>query len=278
VAWGALAALIVGWALARAFLVEPAGVEAVKVEIPAPGLDPGLDGLRIVHVSDLHFRRRGAKEEKAAAAVREARPDLVFLTGDYLAPEGDLRALEMFLTELVGGRPAFAVLGNHDRRPDVDVEALIPALESAGAHVLVNDRARVNVRGASIDVIGVDDPHRDRDDLDLALDRPDRPSRSPREGEKGFALLLAHSPDIVLRSRAKEVDLILCGHTHGGQIRLPLVGPLKTNTRVGRKAAAGLASVGGARVYVTRGIGENRLRVRFCCRPEVTVITLRCWG
>ncbi len=277
--WAAIfgLALIVSGAV-RAFLIEPNRVEVVHQEIEIPGLDPGLDGVRIVHLSDLHMRRYDDKERQVVAAVRGARPDLLCLTGDYVEETGALALLAPFLMEIARGRPAFAVLGNHDHLPEVDLGTLVSTLERSGVRVLINDRTVVSLRGVRIDVVGVDDPHTERDDLDAALDRTDLVGPAPRTAlgnEQRFRLLLAHSPDIVSNDRAKTADLILCGHTHGGQVRAPFIGALRTNTRIGRRAAGGLAHVDGARLYVTRGVGESGMRARFGCRPEVSVLTLR---
>src|SRR5690606_32572234 len=118
-------------------------------------------------------------------------------------------------------------------------------LERSGVRVLQNDRAVAGLRQVRIDVVGVDDPYTGRDDLDAALDRTDRP---PFGAERRFTLLLAHSPDIVANKRAKVADLILCGHTHGGQIRAPFLGALRTNTKLGRRAASGLVEIDGVKL------------------------------
>lgn len=271
VMWAAavLALALIVYASVRAFVIEPNHAELVARDVPIPGLDAGLDGFRIVHLSDFHMERYGDKERMVVAAVRDVRPDLLCLTGDYVEKTGRLAVLAPFLMELARGRAAFAVLGNHDHQAAVNLKLLVGAMERAGIRVLINDRA--TAQGGRIEVVGVDDPHLGRDDLDAALGRPGGSAR----GERRFTLLLAHSPDIVSRKRATEADLILCGHTHGGQLRAPFLGPIKTNTRIGRKAAAGLVEIDGLRIYVTRGVGESGLRARYACRPEVTVLALR---
>lgn len=262
----AVAALAALYALFRAYFVEPHHLEVVHTEVPIPGLPEALDGVRIALLTDFHLTGFGDEQRQVIQAVRDASPDLLCLGGDFIEKDRNLQFLIPYVMELGRGRKAFAVLGNHDHGRGVDTSRLMDDLRRAGIQLLVNESAVARIRGVAIDVAGVDDPHTGRADLGKALARV--------RGER-FVLLLAHSPDILLDPGVGRADLVLSGHTHGGQVRLPVLGPLRTATRVGRKAAAGLVEMGGTRIYISRGLGLSFLPIRFGCRPEVSVLTLR---
>ena len=307
--------IVVGWLVAagvlvliyfafRAFVVEPFHLEVKEIEVHVTGLPPALDGLRLAHVSDLHLRGIGDVEWAVIHAVRSADPDLLCLTGDYL---GDAKAeafLVPFLMEMCQGRRSFAVLGNHDHGDAIDTEALRHTLQRSGAVVLSNAVHRVVMRDVPIYVAGVDDPHTGLADVQATMAQipateggqqggPEGVSPDRRDDER-FVLLLAHSPDVLLDDAAWGADLVLAGHTHGGQICLPGIGPLKTNTRIGRRAVSGLvrlsqgAGAAGQKAdrntggeageivaHVSRGVGTTGPHARLYCRPEVTILTLR---
>jgi predicted MPP superfamily phosphohydrolase len=165
---------------------------------------------------------------------------------------------------------AFAVLGNHDYdrhgrehrgEHGHDVSAV---LAEAGIQVLSNSAH--SALGAGLFIAGVDDPSRRRDDLDRAM------AGVP---EGACCLLLAHSPDVVLRLGQHRPGLVLAGHTHGGQIRLPLAGPLITMSRLPRRQVMGLHEHQGVPTFVSRGIGYSGVNLRLWCPPEVALLTLR---
>lgn len=250
----------------RARAVEPYDLEVVEKEVFIPGLPEVLDGLRIAHLSDLHLERIDDVERRAIEEVRRAGPDLICLTGDFVDDRKNLPFLVPYLMELCRGKRAYAVLGNHDYDERADPERLKLELRRAGVRVLMNEAVVERFRGEWVAVAGVDDPHTGRADVAAALGG---------EAKSHFTLLLAHSPDVLLDPAAAGAGLVLCGHTHGGQVRLPLIGPLLTNTRIGRRAAAGEGAIGGARFYVSRGLGASGLRLRLFCRPELALLTLR---
>lgn len=260
-------AAIAAYLFLRAYVVEPYDLEVVERELHFAGLPEGLDGLRIAHLSDFHLERFDDVERRAIEAVRRADPDLICLTGDFIDDRKHLQFLVPYLMELCRGKRAYGVLGNHDYSERVDPEWLKRELGRAGVHLLVNEGVTERVRGVWITIAGVDDPHTGRADVARALKR--------EQGSPSFTLMLAHSPDVLLDPGAAKADLVLCGHTHGGQVCLPFVGPLRTNTRIGRRAAQGEGEIGGARYYVSRGLGTSMLRLRLFCRPELAVLTLR---
>lgn len=250
-------------------LVPHGRLRHVSLSLATEGLPSELDGLRVGHITDLHFGRRARYLEAIVEWARSVTVDLWAVTGDLLEGAGGLRAVETLVDSLVAPLGRWFVAGNNDNRLLPVFGGLRPVLEPFGLRVLTNEGVTLTHKGGQLAVAGVDDPTRFRDDLSAALgglrDAP-------------FVLLLAHSPGIVFRDTPLPPNLILAGHTHGGQICLPPLGPLIGRTRqpgCRRRMAAGLFQRGSSVVYVSRGIGTSILPMRVCCRPEVTTITLR---
>jgi predicted MPP superfamily phosphohydrolase len=250
-------------------VVPPPRVHLTRYTIAVPGLAPELDGLRVLHVSDLHLHGGSAPAEQVPALVAGVPHDLAVYTGDYIESDEDIPHLAALLARMPRAA-AYAVLGNHDYRPfgrpggHNDVRRLRAVLDAGGIHVLANT-AQV-VYGGRLAIAGVDDPATGRDDPERALARV--PATS-------CCLLLAHSPDVALHLGARRPGLILAGHTHGGQVRLPLVGALVTRSRLPRRLAMGLHSYRDVQLFVSRGIGYSGLSLRLQCPAEVALLTLR---
>ncbi|HWE61119.1 MAG TPA: metallophosphoesterase [Chloroflexota bacterium] len=235
-----------------------------------PRLPARLDGVRVLHLSDLHLHAGPQGAWQIPALVATTRHDLICYTGDFIDSDDDLPRLARFLERMPRGAPAYAVLGNHDYTPYGrgrgvnDVRRLRRTLAAAGITILTNEARPLY--GEALYLVGVDDPATGRDNLARAL------ARAPASA---CSLLLAHSPDIVLRLGAYRPSVILAGHTHGGQIRLPLVGALLTESHIPRRLAMGLHTYHGAQLFVSRGIGYSGLDIRIGCPPEVAVLTFR---
>ncbi|MCS7265533.1 MAG: metallophosphoesterase [Armatimonadetes bacterium] len=221
------------------------------------------EGFRIAHISDLHMTKIGLKEKKALDLVKEFCPDMIALTGDLIPLGKGLEAAEEFLRALSEIAPLFAVEGNSEVVNGLS-RHFAKMVESLGGHWLHNEALEFR---KGIWVAGTADPHWRRDDIVKTL------SAIPSDA---FCLLLSHSPDIVRYRESSRADLILCGHTHGGQIRLPFLGPLYIRARYIRKDLAwGMHELGnGAKVITTSGIGTTRLPIRFLCPPEVVGVTV----
>jgi predicted MPP superfamily phosphohydrolase len=224
-----------------------------------------LDGLTVLHITDLHLDCRADFPARLAEAVTSLDYDLCVLTGDYrFHTDGDpgpaLEGLSI-LRQALRGR-ALAVLGNHDN------SQMIPAMTELGYLVLYNQALQVERDGESLYFVGVDDPHFfQTDDLAGALGQvPDGVTR----------VLLAHSPEIYRLAESEDVDFMLCGHTHGGQIALPGGRALYFNARCPRLLSAGSWRYGTLAGYTSVGAGSSVLDVRFNCRPEVTLHRLTC--
>lgn len=269
---GSLALAAVGIVcFAYGYFVEPYWPQVTHVRVESPKLRGAQRPVRVVHISDLHCDPEPRLEERLPDLIAAERPDLIVFTGDSLnSPEG-LPVLRKLLPRLAAVAPTYAVRGNWDtafwRRQEL--------FEGTGVVELKKEAARVDVAGTSVWVAGA---------AFASLDEPP-------EGEAGgirnalrdvppeaFTLFLYHTPDLILEAAGTgRVDLYCAGHTHGGQVALPLYGALVTLSKFGKKYESGLHREGGTWLYVTRGVGMEggpAPRVRFFARPEVSVIEL----
>ncbi len=265
----AAAALLGAGGLLYAREVETRLVEVKHVVLTLPRLAPEFDGYRLVQIGDLHLddwvkpeRLRGIAQK-----VNEQRPDLVAITGDfasYSAEQLDARRLIEALRDLRARDGRVAILGNHDYL--TDVKLVRRCIREAGVTELINDAITLERGGSALHVAGIDDVMEGRSRLDLVL------QELP---ESGAAILLAHEPDFADVSAATgRFDLQLSGHSHGGQIGVPLLRRLVLPP-FSQRYTRGLYQVGGMILYTNRGLGFVHLRLRFLCRPEITVFTLR---
>lgn len=251
----------------HAFLAHLPGNQIFQVEYVERTLHPARlpaawDGLTVLHLSDLHFHGTPDRAYFEAVLDRCAawEPDLVCLTGDIADSDTHHAWIEPLLGRLRWKVAAFAILGNHDHRHDVEV--IRAELRKLGMSVLVNDWLEAEVRGERVAVIGHEGPWL-RGEPDL--------STCP---EGVFRLCLSHTPDHMAWARRNGIDLVLAGHVHGGQIRMPPFGSILVPSRCGRRYDSGAFEEGGTLLHVSRGLsGEHP--VRYNCRPEVTLITLR---
>ena len=257
-----IAAAAAAGALAwQAGLREAATLSLERAPLAVPGLPGELAGLRLLHLSDLHLRRR-SRLVPLLRVVSDAHPDLVVITGDLIGGRGGIDRSASFL-EAISAYPLYCCPGNADyvrdggRRLDFDL------WRRCGAQVLINQAQPLGRSPAWI--AGVDDPHRRRDDLAAAL--------APVPAE-AFLILLAHSPDTIFRPGAARPQLTLCGHTHGGQVCLPGGWPPYAHVRAGRRYASGVHPQGRGVLVVSRGVGTTRLPVRLFCPPQAVLWTL----
>ena len=237
-----------------------------QVQVPIAGLHSALDGFKIVQLSDIHFLPFTPLMlvEKAIAIVGSRNPDLVVLTGDFVTHDPDtIFGIVAALGKLNATYGLFAVLGNHDVRTGARI--VRQGLEEAGITILHNRGFTFNVGQGQLNLAGVDDCIWGHPDIKAALDNLS--SHAP-------TLLLAHEPDVIDDfSKAGPIALQLSGHTHGGQVRLPLLGT-PVLPKLGEKYIEGLHRVNGSWVYTNRGLGMVSMPIRFNCPPEITEITL----
>jgi predicted MPP superfamily phosphohydrolase len=262
------AATLLGWVL-YARQVETRRLEVKHVALTLPRLAPEFDGYRLVQMGDLHLDDWVNPErlKEIAQKVNEQSPDLLAITGDfasYSAEQLDARVLIEALSGFRARDACVAVLGNHDYL--TDVKLVRRCIREAGVTELINGVITLKRGESALHVAGIDDVMEGRSRLDLVL----------RElPESGAAILLAHEPDFADVSAATgRFDLQLSGHSHGGQIGIPLLRRLVLPP-FSQRYTRGLYEVGGMILYTNRGLGFVHLRLRFLCRPEITVFTLR---
>jgi predicted MPP superfamily phosphohydrolase len=262
-----VSAVGVGW-LGYGYAVNE-HVEISRVEVKLADLDSAFEGLTVAQLSDLHLGLYTSADylRHCVEIVNALQPDLVALTGDYtyisrkyVEPVADV------LSELKPRIGSYAVLGNHDYYQGAG--HAVRALRRAKLNVLVDGHDRLDWRGGRLSIFGVDDLYYgDTNEVRLLS------QASPNEPR----LLLAHNPDFIGRLIEKRlrVDLMMSGHTHGGQIRFPLVGAPHIDSRFGQRFARGLNQWEQIQIYTTRGIGMVGLPVRIACPPEIVLYTLR---
>jgi uncharacterized protein len=267
--WASLAAGLAGLAgLIYIRRIEPAWLEISQLELALPRLAPEFDGFRLVQISDIHMdgwmnRNRLAE---VVSLVNELQPDLVAITGDFVThrPKKYSRDLIDNLVKLKATYGAAAVMGNHDHWSN---PAVVRQVIKDSGLIDLNNRVHSLKRGeASLHMAGLDCIMEGQDRLDLVLDQMP---------EDGAAVLLAHEPDVADRSAASgRFDLQISGHSHGGQVNIPLVGPPYL-PEMAEKYPLGLYQIDGMLLYTNRGLGMVHMPFRFNSRPEMTVYTLR---
>lgn len=256
---------------ARHFLVRLPGNEILKLDmteraIDIPRLPLALDGLSIVHVSDFHFTGRVGKAyfQQVVHRSNQREPDLVAITGDLVDRPEYIDWVPDTLGRLRGRYGVYFVLGNHDLRADTD--RLRRVLVDSGLVDLGGRWIGLQVRGEPVVLAGNELPW-----MAPAADMTRCPERRGAGGP--LRIVLTHSPDQLDWAQAQDVDLLLAGHTHGGQIRLPLIGPVLSPTRVGVRYASGVFYAPPTVMHVTRGV-SGQFPVRLKCPPEMAYLLL----
>jgi uncharacterized protein len=255
----------------EAVVLEPDRLVVRRTDVALPSCPAALEGLRIAALSDIHAGAPHVNAAKLRLLVERTnaeRPDLVVLLGDYVikgVPGGRFMAAEATARELAALRAplgAVAVLGNHDWW--YDGPRVRKALVGAGFRVLDNEAVALERGGRRFWVAGIGD-------LWTGSPDPERALATVPDGEP--VLALTHNPDIFPEVPAR-VALTLAGHTHGGQVRLPLLGAPIVPSRFGQRYAEGLVEEQGRRIFVTPGIGTSIVPVRLGVPPEISVVVL----
>ncbi len=270
-----LVLLVLAALVAACILLSKYGLEVTRLKLGFEELPAGFDGFRIVQLSDLHGSRFGENNARLLEAVAAEGPDIIALTGDFLdegETERELPELEALVRELSAIAPVYFVSGNHDWASG-EAYTLFETLEAAGAVCLRNEHLRLERGGDSIVLAGVDDPNGPAE-----MPEPDEFVASLRqEAPDSFVLLLAHRAYWAERYPELDVDLILCGHTHGGIVRLPFVGGLAaSNMGLFPEYDAGLFELPSYTLFISRGLGNSVPLPRFLNTPEVVSIELKC--
>lgn len=239
-------------------------------------LPDAFAGYRIAHISDLHNTEIGEDNEKLIAMLREAEPDIIAVTGDLIdSRKTDIDAAVRFAAQAVGIAPVYYVTGNHEARVS-EYADLREKLRELGVTVLEDERVTLEKEGESVVLIGANDPSFRTDYLfgDSAAVMEDK-LRLLTQEEDGCRILLSHRPELFDVYAANGTDLVLAGHAHGGQIRLPFTGGLiAPNQGLFPEYDSGLYTDGKTNMVVSRGIGNSLFPLRFNNRPEVLLVLL----
>ncbi|MBO0724163.1 MAG: metallophosphoesterase [Blastocatellia bacterium] len=259
-------------AILRAAMIEPHQIEITHQTIAIEKLPVEFQGMRVVQLSDVHHSPF-LDEDRINEAVRMANdlgPDLVVLTGDYISHSRDyISPCAQALGRLRAPHGVFAVLGNHDHWTDGAM--MRAALADQGIHVLCNESERIERGSSYIRLAGVDDLMVKRDNLWQALEETYWDETR---------ILLSHNPAIIREAARAGVDLVLSGHTHGGQINWRLLtGRQDRKTarwlrRPSRRLMRGHAQLGSTQLYVNRGLGTVVVPLRYGCPPEITLLEI----
>lgn len=279
--------------LSYSYFIEPHRLVISPSEVEVHNWDNRFDGLRIVAISDIHGGSNGVDDAQLQRVVKASNaqdPDLVVLLGDYVSQTGPVqgdgkRALRMpvrTIAENLSGLRSklgvFAVLGNHDGWHD-DSE-IAAELSTHGIKVLDGEVATLSRNGASLRILGLKDQLKIASWDTYTADARDQLAATSGTGN---VLVLAHSPDvapIIMGSDpiSRDLRLMFAGHTHGGQVWLPVLGRPIVPSSYGQKLAAGHVHDGGLDIFVTTGIGTSILPFRFMVPPEIAVVTVRSAG
>lgn len=268
---GALVSGVVGVATLVRARREPYMLGLSELELAIPQLPPAFDGYRILHLTDLHISKRGERERRLVDLCRQVQADLIVFTGDYVAKtEGALTECIDVISAILAGRTAYGVLGNNDYNPMIDVDQMAASFAEVGLFLLRNEAVPIDIGVGDVRKTlwlgGVEDPVWEHDDIGATF------RAVPADS---FRLLLAHSPHPFVGAAQYGIPLLLVGHTHGGQICLPFVGPIYPKNRHMTRYVSGTYRIGDTSMFVSRGVGTNRIPLRLFCTPEVVLVTLR---
>ncbi len=296
IALGLLALCLIALLLRTLAKGERTQLRTTRLRVRVPGLPDALSGWTLAFLSDLHVGRMYVSEEQLLGALEEVDPDYLALGGDYAArPMYHDTALAL-LRRFAQRWPTVCTLGNTDRYQKWDGERLRKQLEEAGARLLVNESHQVQVGAATVEFVGLDEPLHGSADVERALQNA--------EESPSLRVAIAHSPAVWRELEHLGAHILLCGHTHGGQVRVPGLEAFAVHPGVPRRLSAGLfcyhhrgaarprmerlashwrilsrplrpitaSTASGPLLYVTRGVGATGPRVRLFCPPELVAI------
>lgn len=251
-------------------------VQVTDLPLALDHLPEGFEGFRIAHLSDLHNTEFGEDNENLLGLLREAEPDIIAITGDIVdSRRTDFAVALAFLEEAVKIAPCYYVTGNHEGRLS-NYRELKNGMEALGVVVLENKSAMLTAGRDTLTLMGIDDPNLANDGLygEKEVVTAARIQGLQTE-DTGFSILLSHRPDLFDVYVRSGVDLVLSGHVHGGQFRLPFVGGLYAPSQgFFPEYDAGIFQRENTTMVVSRGLGNSAFPLRFNNRPEIILITL----
>ena len=263
-----------------AFYIERYRLVVRKKTVKLHQLPAGLNGLSILHLSDLHLKNGNYRIIKMIKKFEKLNPDLILITGDFVDFDNNIEFCAECLGKLKVKKGIFGVFGNHDyfrytildtilRNKTTsrlnDYARMAEVLNNKGISIITNSHKYININGQDICIIGVGERGSRPYDMARAL---------PSVENNSFKILICHYPDVIFDPDISKVDLVLAGHTHGGQIRLPIFGALVNWSKLPLKYASGLSRHNGIILHVSPGFGTASLPLRFLCKPEATLLEL----
>ncbi len=259
---------------------EPFRLTVSHLNLTTDRLPVGSPPIRLLHLSDFHVERLTQREEAVLAHIQQLQPDLIVISGDFLNlsyVHDPLARTEVqkLLRQITAPHGVYAVLGS----PTVDDRNSVPSLfEGLPIRLLRDEWVQVEMaEGQQLAILGMDCSHELGPDGEKLARLVQKPGFLDKPGFSMPSLFLYHSPELMPEASQHQFDLYLCGHTHGGQIRLPLLGPVFTSSQLGREFVMGHYVRGRTNLYISRGIGLEGLsapRIRFLCPPEIILVTL----
>lgn len=274
--------LTVGVVLAvYAGVIEPRWLRVRRRVVHLANWPAELEGITLLHISDLHFGRREQVAERLLQRMRGIPADVVVVTGDFIAEPVAIERVCAAFRPLAAERRIMGILGNHEHshykwnlpgkgqwatRASIDAVGVTARLEEAGVRMLVNSVTALDIGGRRLHLVGVDDLYHGLTRLDATLEQA--PASQP-------IVLLCHSPEILKAAARRGVALVLSGHTHGGQVRVPGIGTPFTGTKQPIPKAYGMVREGPTWMHISPGLGVTAVPFRFGVRPEMTVLELR---
>lgn len=251
-------------------------LQLTEYTVQSPELPEAFDGFRIAQVSDLHNEEFGPDNDKLLAMLRIAQPDIIAITGDLVDSRKTNVAVSLaFVEKALEIAPCYYVTGNHESGIAEEYDRLKAALLGLGVVILENDSVILERDGETIRLLGIQDPEFEADHWRVFLEDVMDKNLAALSQKEGFLLLLSHRPEYMDMYVQYGFHLVLTGHAHGGQFRLPWIGGLYAPGQgIFPQYEAGLFQEGDTQMIVSRGIGSSVFPLRFNNRPEVVLITL----
>lgn len=259
-----------------ACFVEPYLIHIADIEINIPDLPVELNGLSICHLSDMHIYKYGFLEKLISQKLKSINSDICVVTGDIFHSSNGINAFLQLIGNISTTYGIYAIPGNGEHISRIDLKDAYERLKPAGINLLVNTSDTICINDCKVNIIGVDDPFMGYNKINDAY---------MNCNNYDFSLLLAHSPDIIAELDDYRPNLILAGHTHGGQIRFPVIGSIWNNCRHVKGVSKGIydsdrlsknlqKQLNDVIMYVNRGLSSRVIRMRFLCKPEITLIKI----
>ena len=239
-----------------------------KETIFLKNLPSSFDNFTILHISDLHSKGCGELEKSLVEILKNIRTDIAVFTGDfkkrstYRKIDKVIDTIKKIVRNINTNYGVFGILGNKDSHDMID------GLRSCGIKMLIRENAEIKRGGASIRILGTDNQYPLKYPLKIQQVMKGIP-------EKSFTIFLGHTPDFILWAKENKIDLLLAGDTHGGQLRLPIIGPVVVKSKISRRYCRGLIKENGTCLYISSGVGTIGVPMRLLCPPEISILTLK---